>query len=130
MFCSVWRTILDLDKVVEDHHVAHSRVCSEFSDRSAFEICVEFGGIERGKEVSWMNNGCLSSYLTETKGCEETTFQSNVLYRFRGIEQVRERTQFIGNVVGVVISGDQGRSEGLHHAVELPGGRTSLGDDQ
>jgi hypothetical protein len=82
---------------------------------------------KRSVEVSRVDDGNLTSNLTETKRGEETTFESDMLDRLGGVEEIRESSELGRDVVGIVVSGDDGSGEGLEHTVELPSSSTTLG---
>lgn len=124
---SVRRSVLDLHHVVVDKGRGHSRVGVELTVLSSLLVSLKLMGLESGEQVSRMNNGDLTTDLTETERGEKTTLESNVLDGFRGVEEVAESTELFRDVVGIVVTGDKSTVNGLAHAIEHPRGGTTLG---
>ena len=122
----VRRRILDLDKVVGDHGGGETSVRAELTCASSLGVRIKLVRLQRGVQVSRVDDRDLSSNLTETERGQETGLETDMLDRFGGVEEVRERLELGGDVVGVVVTGHDSSREGLEHTVELPSSSTTL----
>lgn len=73
-----------------------------------------------------MDEGNLTTNLTETKRSEDTNLDLDVLDRLGGEEEVVELLELSRDVIGVVVTGDECGGEDLVETVELLKGERSF----